>query len=212
MFFLHSLPDTGMSDNVASNLAQLAQRPPVGDAIASTRNDNAMRRLVAAWLVHCPSNSDQSLQERLELMFRYQLVEALPLALQMVKREPKYLMVDPPQLVLAVLAVGRFGAEKDVPALETLLEDKTEFHHRPPANEPQGTLHPVQIRDVALAVVLHLTRQEPLTYGFLHARRNPQTVFDVATLGMENDERRAAAAAQWRASKHQQRRDDSAGR
>ena len=60
-------------------------------------------------------------------------------------------------------------------------------------------MHSVQVRDVALANLLHLTGQEPLTYGFLHARSHPQWVFDATSLGMENDEQRDAAAEQWRA-------------
>ena len=47
--------------------------------------------------------------------------------------------------------------------------------------------------------MLHLTGQEPLTYGFLQVRPHPQTMFEPSSLGMENDERRAAAAEQWRA-------------
>jgi hypothetical protein len=62
-----------------------------------------------------------------------------------------------------------------------------------------GTIRTLQVRDVALAVLLHLTEQEPLTYGYLHAQANPQTVFNVQSLTLENDERRAAAAERWRA-------------
>ena len=60
---------------------------------------------------------------------------------------------------------------------------------------------------MALAALLHLTGQEPLTYGFLHARSHPQTVLDVTSLHMENDERRAAAAEQWRAWRAQHKLD-----
>ena len=212
MFFLGSLPDAKISDPAAGQLVQLAQLPPVGESMVANRPDNAVRRLVSAWVVHCPSRNDQVLQMRLALMVQYQLTEALPLAKAMARHDPEFLTVFPPQRVDAILAVGKLGSAKDVPALESLLEDRTEYLPRPLANGPQGYQHSVQVRDVALATMLRLTGQEPITYGYLHARPHPQSVFDPTSLGMESDAKRDAAAEKWRAWRGEHPVDSDAAR
>ena len=128
-------------------------------------------------------------------MLRWQFAEALPLALEIVERNPKYLSISPSLQVVAFMAVAKYGSEENVAVLEPWLDDRTEHLPRAQSNGFRS----VQVRDVALAALLHLTGQEPLTYGFLHAQTHPQEVFDVTSLYLENDERRAAAAEQWKA-------------
>ncbi len=151
MFFLGSLPGTKISDPAAGQLVQLAQLPPVGELLAADRPENAIRRLVSGWVLDCPSRSGQVLQLRLALLVTYQLTEALPLAKAIARHDPEFLTVFPPQRVSALLAVGKLGSAKDVPDLEPLLEDHTEYLPKPRVNRPQGYEHSVQIRDVALA-------------------------------------------------------------
>lgn len=199
MLFLGALPETNMSDNIASNVARLAQMPPLAESLIPNQPQSAARRLVTAWVVNCPSRNDQVLQQRLDLMSQYELSAALPLPLSMLESSPKYLVLHPAQRVAAISAIGRFGTAKDAPVLEQLLEDRSIYLAAPPVNGPNGHIHSVQVRDVALANLLHLTGQEPIAYGFLHARSHPQWVFEATSLGMENDEQRDAATEQWRA-------------
>lgn len=198
LLFLGSLPDANMSDNAAAGLRQLTQMPPLSESLAAKRADNALRRLVCAWVVHCPNRSNFIVQQRLDAMFQNSLDECLPLALALLEPKPEYLTVLPTQQMLAILAVGKFGSEEDIAVLEPFLEDKRECLPRQQLNGPGSELASVQMRDVALAALLRLTGQEPVTYGFLHARPHPQMLFDVTSLSIENDKRRAAALEQWR--------------
>ncbi len=119
---------------------------------------------------------------RLQIMIQQQLAEALPLALEIIGRDPKYLTISPSLQMTAILAVGKLGSEQHVAAIEPLLEDRGEIQIGQQINgmgAAGGTIQTLQVRDVALAVLLHLTEQEPLTYGYLHAQANPQTVFNV---------------------------------
>jgi hypothetical protein len=198
LLFLGSLPDANISDAGAAGLRQLTQIPPLSDSIAPNQSKNAIRRLVCAWIIHCPNRSNVILQQRLDAMFQHSLSECLPLALEMIEPKPEYLALTPAQQMLAVLAVGKFGSEENIAALEPLLEDERECLPRQQINGPGSELAAVQIRDVALAAMLRLTGQEPVAYGFLHARPHPQMLFDVTSLYLENDERRTQALEQWR--------------
>ena len=70
----------------------------------------------------------------------------------------------------------------------------------------------VQVRDVALVVMLHLTGQKPADYGYLHARLQPQQMFHVRTLHAANDQVRADAVGQMEGLAGDGRRAKSRGR
>jgi hypothetical protein len=212
MFFLGSLPGSRITDPAAGQLVQLAQLPPVGELLGPSRPETTVRRLVSAWIVDCPSRSDRVLQLRLALMVNFRLTEALPLAKSIARHDPEFLTVVPTQRVSALLAVAKLGTANDVPDLEPLLEDRTEYLSKPLANRPQEYQDGVQIRDVALATMLRLTGQEPVAYGYLHVRPHPQSVFDPTSLGMESDDGRDAAAEKWRAWRVEHPLDSDAAR
>ena len=208
LLFLGALSDANVSDNGARSLIQLTQLPPLSEALAANRTDSAVRRLVTAWIVHCPNRSESILDQRLLIMIQQQLGDALPLALDDDRAAIRNTLTLSPSLQLtALLAIGKLGSERDVAAIEPLLEDRSIVRPGLPMNGLQRETVSIQLRDVALAVLLHLTEQEPLTYGYLHVQSNPLTVFEVATLGMENDEQREAAAERWRAWRAQHKLD-----
>lgn len=198
LLFLGALDDSNVSDSGARSLLQLTQIPPLNESIAPNRPPSAARRLVAAWIVHCPNRSEMVLEQRLQVMIQQQLEDALPLALEIVERNPKYLTIGPALQMTALLAVGKLGSDEHLDAIEPLLEDRGELNVGQLNSALPGAPASIQVRDVALAVLLHLTEQEPLTYGFMHAQANPLMVFELRTLTLENDERRAAAIERWR--------------
>lgn len=199
LLFLGALDDSIVSDSGARSLLQLTQLPPLNEAIAPNRPPSAVRRLVAAWLVRCPNRSEAILEQRLHLMIQQQLDDALPLAVEIVERKPKYLAIGPTLQATALLAVGKLGSDEHIDAIEPLLEDHSELATGLLINGQPAQTGGIQVRDVALAVLLHLTEQEPLTYGYMHAQTHPLMLFDVRSLSLENDERRATAIERWQA-------------
>jgi hypothetical protein len=207
LLFLGSLPEMNLSDSGARSLVQMMQLPPIAEALGTPQAKSATRRLIAAWIVNCPNRNDQVLQIRLQTILDRQLTEALPLALKVVEKDPKYLTLSPMHQLWALLAIGRLGSEQHVAAIEPLMEDRGIIPIGQQVTPLGNEVKSIQIRDVALAMALHLTGQEPLTYGFLHANPNPSTVYDLPTLGLETDERRAEALEQWRAWRVQHKLD-----
>ncbi len=206
MYFLGSLPELSMSDEAAVRMAQLGMNPPINEWLQASRGEPALRRLVSAWLVKSPSRREDVLTMQLNLMLTHELSEALPLAIGAARSDGSYPLGSPERRTLAMRLVGRLGSAKDAEALEPLLADRTEVLPRMPVQPGRQAEYSVQIRDVALATMLHLTGQELKDYGFMQVRRHPQALFDVHSLGMASDERRDAAAAQWREWKASQKK------
>jgi len=198
MLFLGSLDKGDVSDQAAAMLIRLIQQPPMREALGAS-HDNAGRRLVVAWLMHCPNKQQGVLRQRLQVANKYQLTETLPLALAVSNSDPEYLTVDPLIRVTALLVAGKLGSSEHAAELEPLLEDETICAAAGrKTNTPQGRLPEVQIRDVALAVILHLNNQDLKEYGFNHARRHAENLYVVNTLGLPGDAERTQAIAKWR--------------
>jgi hypothetical protein len=95
----------------------------------------------------------------------------------------------------AILSIGRFGGKEQLPMIEKCLQDTTNCNVLQANNPPRQV--EIQIRDVALAVLVHLTGQHLRDYGYQQAQPNPQTLFQVGTLGFNDPARREAALKKW---------------
>jgi hypothetical protein len=197
MLFLGTAAEITVSDRGAMLLESMIQRPPLREAIAAGGAPDATRRLVSSWVLHCPNKNELILIRRLSLASAIDLKEALPLALAVAGGDPQYASVPPTARAIAILLIGQIGSREHVNHLEPLVEDTTVC--MPIQAQVPGQPAPnVQVRDAALVVMLHLTGQRPADYGYVHARLQPQRMFQLQTLHRENDEQRAAAVAKWR--------------
>jgi hypothetical protein len=125
------------------------------------------------------------------------LKDTLPLALAVAGGENDFADVNATTRAFAILVAGQFGDPRDAKKLEPLLSD-TRVCMPMQAIQPNQQIPSIQVRDVALCVMLQLTNQKPADYGYLHARLPPQRIFDIRTLHVANDQVRAEAAAKWK--------------
>jgi hypothetical protein len=103
------------------------------------------------------------------------------------------------KLHYAMIGLGRFGNEGHIRLLTPLLENRTVCHRwSNRALKKDGTIN-VEVRDVALVVLLHMTGKDPRDYGFTLLKENPETLYYVYTFGFKDDEEREAAHAKWAA-------------
>lgn len=96
----------------------------------------------------------------------------------------------------AILAVARFGSVAHIPLLEGLLADDTKLGRTAQNNV---TTWESRTQDIALAALLHLTRQDPKDYHFKRLETNTQFVFAPNTIGFSSADDRIAALNKWHA-------------
>ena len=96
----------------------------------------------------------------------------------------------------AAICAARFGGAEEVELLLPLLEQKTLVHSW---STPQagGKLIKTQLRDTALIMLLHLTKQDPADYGYRFSRPSPIYVYEVYSCGFTEDENRDKAHGKW---------------
>jgi hypothetical protein len=204
MIFLGSVPDIEVSDNGAMLVDNLIQRPPVREAVMSQGPRDAVRRLVAAWIHHCPNTNEDIVMRRLNLITGLGIREAIGLPLDVATQAKSYASLQPITRAKALTTVGQFGNRAHIEQLEPLLED-TSICMPLQGPQPGQPVPNVQIRDVALVVMLQLTGQQPADYGYLHARLQPQQAYVLESLHCESTEKQEAAAAKWRAWRKSQK-------
>ena len=101
---------------------------------------------------------------------------------------------DPNQAVyrgFALQTIARFGDESHIPVLEPLLEDASPYG---------GTLaisgkakYQTQIRDIALAALVHLAKQDPKKFGLSRLKPSSTQVFNTNSVAFEDDTKREEA-------------------
>jgi hypothetical protein len=197
VLFLGSIAEIEVSDNAAQLIEVLLQRPPILESLRADKTEEPVRRLVVGWVLHCPSKNEEILRRRLNLISAMAMKEALPLALNVLGGEAPFRRVHPFTRAQAALVVGQLGGREHVDKLEPLLEDSSMCS--PQAQLPGQAGATVQVRDVALVMMIHLTDQRPADYGYLSARPQPQSkAYSLQTLFRENNQQRDEAIAKWR--------------
>jgi len=209
MLFLATGGEMEISDRGAMLVDLLLQRPPLREALQADNQRSTIRRLVASWILHCPNQSDLILQRRMSVASMHGISEALPLALAVAGGDPPYVRIQPQTRAGAIVLVGQLGKREHAERLEPLLEDATVCFPPSGAQAAGQAANTVQLRDVALVVMLHLTDQRPTDYGYVRARMQSPGLYQIPTLFVQNDQQRAEALAKWRAWKAEQQSRES---
>ncbi len=148
-----------------------------------------LRKLLGAWVLS-PATGSKRL--RFDVAMRYRLPEVIEPA--------REIAADPTVSVRerqdAIVMIARYGGFEHIPDLEPLLEDTSEVHRRSERNE---VTFRTRVQDVALAVLLHLTSQNPEDYGLKGSFQSGETFeFHAQNIGFATEEARREAIRKWR--------------
>jgi HEAT repeat protein len=152
------------------------------------------RELLGGWI----KRSDGSTAyQTLSLAMRFDLKEGLVPAVKLLENpgNPASFRQN------AIVAIAKLGDDSHTKLLESLLEDESKYTARKINNVNYET----QIRDVALAALVIMKKQDPKKFGFDRIQQNPTSVFSTSTVGFENDEKRNKALAKWKEFKSAQK-------
>lgn len=186
-------PNVPLVSTVGYEMFAVLSQTTTVETITQGPHSEQLKKLLAQWITRGAADN-QLARNAMLIAQQYGMVDTgLNIARQIV-RQPG---ASPNVLPYAILAIGQFGDRADVPLLEPLLANDTVCHSWHNGNF-QDVIR-IQIRDVALAVTIHLAGQDPANFGFELLRKDPNGLFYVYTLGFPADEQRDAAFAHWRA-------------
>ncbi len=185
--FVATNPDIPLRATTHSALVNLVQQDALKNALASESHEAMIRRLLAAWILRddaVPAN------QLLLMALQHQIDQVLPRARKIAKRPFE---ADSFDRYFAVLCLAKFGDKDDLSILVPLMDDKKIVT----SYRLNNKTYDVQMRDVVLAALLMLTKNDPSEFAYGRLRVQEPDVFDTMTLGFSRDEDRQQAMAKW---------------
>lgn len=153
-----------------------------------------LKKLLGRWVVK-DANLTTTL-ENLRFADTYGLrPEALDLATRLLTNDQSRANVRH----FALLMVAKFGNRQHLPLVEKMLEDSNSCGSLPAGNPASGSQVDLQVRDIALAVLVHLTNQNLRDYGNLFPQPYPAAPIQVGILVFSEQAQRDAAMKKWTA-------------
>ncbi len=183
--------DRGESVGLAvQNVSALYRQEGFAAAMQSGSQRDVLRKMLATWIEHARSWDGF---HALLLAMQYDIPEGLAPARRLLESDAG----DPNQSVyrgFALQTFARFGDESHIPIVEPFLEDASSYG---------GTLaisdkakYQTQVRDIALATLVHLAKQDPKKFGLNRLKTNSTQVFNTSSVSFEDDAQRCRSHRQ----------------
>jgi hypothetical protein len=128
----------------------------------------------------------------LNVAARYRIKEGLQVARELVGKSPQQVGS---KMIYAMIAIGALGDQADIELLRPLLTMKKSYM----SASINGLKIQVQLRDVALAMSIHLSGENLRDFGFVRARKDQNMLYVTYTLGFTDDQKRESAQGKWKA-------------
>ncbi len=187
LFLVAGDPRTQVPAQSRYLVSNFLYQPSARTALATA--DSPFRKLALAWMER-QLDDEVACQQMFFMVGNLDLKEGVDLALKVV-RDRK---LKGRGLASALATLGKLGGIEHAPALEAFLGDARPVGNFA-LNKERGS---TQMRDVALAMLVHLSGQDHNDYGFAFSRTSPHLKFSPDFLGFGNDEQRARAFAMWK--------------
>jgi hypothetical protein len=178
-------------------LCNFLYQPGIRDALTGSAA-TPFRKLVLGWMAH--QTNDHAVGQILQTAINLKLGDTTAMALKVMKRKN----VGPHARAHALVIIGKEKGKEHQTLFESFLTDKGSVSGFGIGGGLQGQ---TQLRDVALAMLVHATGQKHADYGFTFTHGNHEYLkFNAPFLGFSSDAERNAAFKKWEAWKKQQKK------
>ena len=188
LVFVGSDPDIEVNSQTYSYVSSLLHQDVVQRAMAGGVNKPLMAKLMGQWVLRAESTLAY---QSLLLAMQYRLPEGIRAAQKTLQQANQ----APHVKQYAILTIAKLGDRSHVPILEGLLTDSGLLQTR----TINGKKTITQVRDVALAGCVHLSKHSLRDVGFeADAIESQQLIFNPSQLGFTDDQQRSKVFDKWR--------------
>jgi hypothetical protein len=179
-------------------VSSFLRHPNFSNAIQSGSYRGILREMLGSWIAR---GEGWDVFQAIHLALQYDLAQGIVPAKKILAgdfNEPN----QPYLRCYALLTFAKFGDESHISILEPFLEDETSYGGS--VKVGNTVKYRPQIRDVALATLVKLAKQDHSDFGFVRLSENPMFVFDTSSVAFEDDAKREKAISKWHAYRNHQ--------
>ncbi len=200
-----------VSDRSSQLLTQLARTEAAPLASGNGEQSRATRHLLTRWIVSSTTDDLYVLSQMLKLASKLELKGTASVAIDVATGKRLVRPAHSQFRASALLIAGKLGEQSHIPRLLPLMEDRAVCASQSGRSQPERQLLDVEVRDVALAVILHLQGAQPTDYGFEHIVEHGDKLFVLHSLAFSSASAREGAFDDWRKRTDRMRVADSSG-
>ncbi|MBI2479317.1 MAG: hypothetical protein HYV60_11985 [Planctomycetia bacterium] len=187
LLFLATLDDVEISPLIPSVVYIACGGSTFKDAINSGPGREVLATLTERWIAR---QSLQGITYALHLGLSNNLKGTLSRAREVLETP----VASASDRIYACLCLAKFGDESDFPKLNGYLENVNICAQ----DQVDGKIVVTEMRDLALATLVRIAKQEPKDFGFDRLVEDRELVFSLQSLGFRDEQSRVLAIASWR--------------
>jgi len=201
MLFATSHPEIHLTAPANEELQYILSAPTLSESLVSHGSNRAIRGVLNHWVLRSIENRHLSARVRhsiLNLCLQENLESGVALAVSILRASgTDFLDLDQNNyLVFGLLAIGKLGNKEHRPIAREYFDRRHRIVQYLPGNELES--YSTQLRDVALAVDIHLAGHDPRQFGFPQLSSDPTHLFVYRTIGFPSEAARDAAFLKWK--------------
>ena len=154
--------------------------------------ENQFRSLTRNWIECLPAEDNHLLATKLSIIESHRLIDQLPAMLDMASNENHSIQ----SRAKAIAIIAKLGGPSEVGKLQDLLRTENTVGHFASKREQKKLLE-VQLRDVALAACIYLSRQDPEDFGFMVNPHRKNNFMSLSRAGFFSQAEREEALKKW---------------
>ncbi len=187
LLFVSADPQLKLPEQTQSMVFNFVNQSSFQTALKGGNHQGQARQLLGAWISETPSNN--LAYQTLRLAMQHDIEQGLSPALRIMEQKN----ISSYMRMFALLAVGKLGRPHHAEQVAKLLSDATVCSSRTTVVNGKRTTYRIELRDVAVAVLVHMTNQSLKDYDMDQVRNDPNTLFNTGTLGFSEESNRDAA-------------------
>jgi hypothetical protein len=198
VFFFGAEPDTARAIRNNQLLGNLLWQPAFQNTLRNGPAAEPFKKLFLAWMEQ--RTDANSVNQCLAMVQQLNMKEGVNFAARVMKNKDMNAYVR----AQAATLLGKMGGKEHIALLEGLLDDETQVSNF----NFNGQLGTTQMRDVGLAMIIHLSGQKPQEFGFEFLKSQGGTISSYHYLGFADDKERSAARQKWKewAASHKEKK------
>ena len=195
LMVLGSDKEIEVNEGLITQLDTLWQRAWPYHVKGGLAKSEAMRFCLGEWISH-RSDSPNVAQSHIILGMSYDAKQTLVVALKYLKESKNQ---QQHTTMYALLCVAKFGDKTNIPALLPFLENENIVMSGTRRINKKNVAYKIQVRDLALVSLIHLSDQKYVDYGFKHINTNGPYFIQYYSIYFENEGKdRDIALEKWK--------------